>query len=121
MNKETFLKIAPYMPKDAKPHNDDYIYCTRIFTENYEYDYSHAIVSYMKACGCVVKRTNNNVFGGFYIYYLKPTKYVDPTEFIESYKGGTHFDTRTKGMMVFLGCLAALTVLVLIVCSLFGG
>lgn len=120
MNKETFLKIAPYIPKDAKPHSDDYIYCTRIFTENYEYDYSHAIVSYMKACGCVIKRTNNNFFGGFYIYYLKPTKYVDPAEFIENYKGGIHFDTRTKGMMTFTGFLFVVMVLLLVIFKLFG-
>lgn len=97
MNRETFLNIVSLrVSKNAKPHNDDYIHSTRFGIDNYDYDYSHAIVKYLEACGCVIKRTNWNLFGGFYVDYLGPTKYVPPEEFLETYKPDKHYDTRTR-------------------------
>lgn len=93
MNKNTFLNLVPYISKDASPNNDDYIYTNRLPLDNYDYDYSHSIIAYMKACGCKIHRTNWNFFGGFYIYYSKPQRYIDPEEFIETYKEGFHLSS----------------------------
>ena len=87
----------------------------RLSLDDYEYDYSHAIVEYMKECGCKIKRTNWNSFGGFYIYYTANTKYVDPVEYIDRYKGGKHYDSLTVGLFkVLLVCVVLLLSMILI-------
>lgn len=118
MNKETFLKLVPYVNEDAKPNNDDRIYQRRLPLDKYDYDYSHAIVTYLKKCGCKIHETNWNFFGGFYIYYSREQKYIDPVEFIEAYKGGIHFDSRTKlwlwiffSLILILALIAAIKII----------
>lgn len=115
MNRDSFLYLCPNVSKGAEPHNNDRIYCIRINLDNYDYDYSHAIVTYLEACGCVIKETNHNLFGGFYIYYLKPTKYVSPEEFLLTYKEGVHYDNRTR----LLRKLLFITFFILIPLALF--
>lgn len=114
MNRETFLRICPHISKEAKPHNDDRIYSRRFAIDDYDYDYSHAIVKYMEACGCVIKRTNWNVFGGFYVDYLGSTKYISPEEFLETYVPGRHYDSRTKTMFWVLGIPTILVIILFI-------
>lgn len=110
-NKETFMRLCPHVSKDAVEHNSDYIEVSRFPLDRYEYNYSHAIVSYLKSCGCRVQRTNWNMFGGFYIDYTRPTKYICPEEFADKYKGGTHLDSRTKWLFIF--CALPFIVMVL--------
>lgn len=109
MNKETFLYLVPYISKDAKPNTDDRIYQTRLPLDNYDYDYSHAVISYMKKCGCKIHRTNWNFFGGFYVYYSRAQQYVDPEEFLLTYKEGFHLTNR---MRVFLWVLFIMILIV---------
>lgn len=121
-NKETFLKLCPYVSEDATEHNDDYIYTRRFWLENYEYDYSHAIVEYLKDCGCRIHKTNWNCFGGFYVYYTRPTKYVCPEFFSENYKGGKHYDSFTAASRKIIFILIILnTVLILGFILMHGG
>lgn len=115
MDKDTFLKLVPYISKGAKPNTDDYIYSLRLPLGNYDYNYSHSIVTYMKACGCKIKRTNWNVFGGFYIYYTAPSTYICPAEFIKTYKKGVHYDSRTIAFFKFTA-VNILIIIILLIC-----
>lgn len=118
MNKETFLRVVPYVSERSQPNNDDYIYSIRLPLDNYDYDYSHSVVTYLKNCGCKIHKTNWNFFGGFYIYYSKPQKYVDPSEFIESYKGGVHFDSRTR-VALWVVMILTLILICLSLCKIY--
>ena len=86
MNKETFLRLVPKFNEDLKPDNSGEIFSMRLPLDNYDYNYEYAIIGYMKECGCNIHRTNWNFFGGFYIYYTKPTKYISPSEYVDNYK-----------------------------------
>lgn len=96
LNKEVFCGLVKYITTDREP---GYIYQRRFHIDNYEYDYSHAIVSYLKASGCRIHRTNHNVFGGFYVYHTAKTIEIDPEVFLETYKGGIHLDGKMKGLL----------------------
>lgn len=117
MNKETFLKLVPTVSQCSEPNNDDYVYVKRLPLDNYDYNYSHSIVSYMKKCGCKIHRTNWNFFGGFYIYHSRPQKYVDPVEFIENYKGGIHLSSSMHMLLWILFIMVLITVGVVITTS----
>lgn len=105
LNKKVFEKLVCYLPESR---GDGYIYTRRFSIDNYDYDYSHAIVKYIEASGCKIQRTNHNFFGGFYVYFTGATKVVDVDEFIEMYKGGMHYDSRTSGLIIF--CIVAIII-----------
>lgn len=105
LNRATFKSLVRWVMKPKAIACDDSVYSDR-FNLDYTYDYAHAIVQYYKAMGCTIVRTNWNILDGrFYIYFTAPTVEVDVDTFLDNYKQGTHYDTRTLCMFKFTGVL----------------
>lgn len=115
MNPEVLVNLLSYsISENILNYEKDYVYTKRYFIDNYKYNYSHDIVQYYKACGCNIERANWNFFGGFYVYYTAPTKYIDPKEFIKTYKFKRHYTLESKFfifvfIMIFIMSIFLLT------------
>ena len=88
--KQSFLSLATSLNIDAewyKNHSADYVVQDRIYLDAFDADYENIVLSYIEASGCNIVRTNHNCWDdNFYIWYTKPTKTVDPSEFFDTYK-----------------------------------
>lgn len=93
--------------------SDDMVFTKRFRLDDFIHNYDHAIVSYYRACGCKHVSWNHNAFGGFYVYFTKPTKAIDPEVwFEEQYKPGMLI---SRSMKFGLGLLLIMLILMILV------
>lgn len=99
--------------------SEDMIITKRFIIDGFMHNYDHAIVSYYRACGCKHISWNHNVFGGFYVYFTKPNKAVNPVVwFEEQYKPGMLMSTSMK---FALGSVLIMTIVLILVALETGG
>lgn len=100
--KNSFINIV-----DGVPMND-YNYIS-FFYKVHDYNYAHAVVSYLKARGCRIVNTSYSIVDDkFYIMYQRTDKMcnIDAGYYADSYmqKGGIkiHIDSFCKQVMFWL-------------------